>query len=197
MRGGDEEKKRNKPKFQNCCSNGAIISRVFISHSRWRTRLFNGGVVTWQPAACSAVHLQREPGRRSGVWMLWFSPCCWRSLLAPISTANFAEASFVKQVAEEPRRRMELSTGQLCGVLFSLLAGTFPKPICWILFFEFFGSFFPCTDQSGDLCVLWSAAGERARCSSLAPKHKRVAVCHKFWCPRTEFKPTFLPRLED
>lgn len=27
------------------------------------------------------------------------SLCCWRSLLAPISTANFAQASFDKQVA--------------------------------------------------------------------------------------------------
>lgn len=69
------------------------------STGRWRASSFNGSAVTWQPAACSAVHLQREP-RRSGVWMLW-SRCAagGHSSLPFPQTNNFTEASLGKQVA--------------------------------------------------------------------------------------------------
>lgn len=90
--------------------------------------------------------LCRAPAERAGEeeWSLdaVVSPCSWRSLLAPITTDNFREASFDKHVSEEPRRRMELSTGQLCGVLFSLLAGTFPTAIDSLGLVFFFRSFF-------------------------------------------------------
>lgn len=110
-----------------------------------------------------------------------FGCCGLAVLLAVTSRSHFnsqLRAGKFRQTSRGiPRRRMELSIGQLCGVLFSLLAGTFSTPIRSILLFEFlvFLWFF-CTERGGDLCVVWSAVGERS--PPLALKHKRAAVSH-------------------
>lgn len=105
--------------------------------AHWLFKWHSGHVTACGVLRCAPAERAEEEWSLDAVVSL----CCWRSLLAPISNRQLRAGKFRQTIRGIPRRRMELSIGQLCGVLFSLLAGTFSTPIRSILLFEFWWGF--------------------------------------------------------